>query len=120
MSPSSYDSTTENDRVAKAAERVLYLFDKVSGQIGIQFIQDVQGCSIYVVKRQDMYFPLYYTVLDEFALLSTSLSLLKNTVRHVLGQLEETSPAFLFPVQKHRHCYQYIPRYQPRKKYFSR
>ncbi len=70
------------DGVAKIAERLLYAFDRLPGhQVGITFVQQVEHVPVYRVKHDDMLLPLYYAVLDHIALVSTSLPLLRNTIR---------------------------------------
>lgn len=78
------------DRFAGAAERLLYLFDRFSGQIGIQFTQDVEGIPVYVLDRRDLLVPVYYSVIDDLGMISTSFPLLKNTMLQALGVTKET------------------------------
>ncbi len=72
------------DWLAQASERLLYLFDRVSGEVGISFQQEIEDVPVYVVKRYDLLIPVYYSVIEQVAFLSTSLPLLQETLNHVL------------------------------------
>ncbi len=76
------------DQIAKIAERVLYVFDKLGGQNGITFEQDYQRFPIYAIEQPDMICPLYYTIIDDIGVMSTSLPLLKNTILLALSGVE--------------------------------
>ena len=76
------------DQVAKIAERLLYVFDRFSGQVGLNFVQDVEGIPVYMVEQPEMLLPLYYAIIDDLGMLSTSLSLLKNTISLAVGKAE--------------------------------
>jgi hypothetical protein len=73
------------DQIAKIAERVLYVFDRLGGQVGITFEQQYQHFSIYRIEQPDMICPLYYAIVDDIGMLSTSLSLLKNSIHLALS-----------------------------------
>ncbi len=77
------------DRVVRAGERLLQLFDRVSGQIGFRFIHDIEGLPVYVLERPDMLMPIYYCTIDDVRMLSTSLPLLKKTIFQALGKIED-------------------------------
>lgn len=75
------------DRIARIAERLTYLFDKATGQIGMVFGQEYQGVKIYILQTPDMVFPLYYAIVGNIGQISTSLPLLKDSL---LSLLEKT------------------------------
>lgn len=89
------------DRIVYAAERLFYLFDRFSGQIGLRFTQEVEGFPVYVLERQDMLFPIYYSRIDEFGFISTSFLVLRKTMLQALGVTEKASS--LFPFQSTVH-----------------
>jgi hypothetical protein len=86
------------DRIAGAGERLLYLFDQISGQIGLRFTQDIEGFPVYILEQPGMLLPLYYCLIDDIALLSTSLPLLNKTILQALGKIEDE--VALFPFQR--------------------
>ncbi len=86
------------DRLAGAAERLLYLFDRISEETGIRFAQEVEGVPVYVLDQQDLFFPIYYSVVEDFGVISTSFPLLKTTILQALGITEERRE--LSPFQK--------------------
>ena len=77
------------DQVAKSGERLLYLFELVSGLIGVHVEQEVEGLPVYVIDREDLLLPLYYSIINDLWMVSTSLPLLKNTMLQTLGRVEE-------------------------------
>ncbi|MBD3304755.1 hypothetical protein GF339_00225 [candidate division KSB3 bacterium] len=79
------------DRIAKIAERLLYLFDRVTGGIGMQFFQKTDGVSVYMIDQEEMLMPVYYGIIDDMGLLSTSFPVLQRTIRHILMEAPETS-----------------------------
>jgi len=73
------------DRLAKIAERIMYIFDRVTGQIGITFKQEYQSFPIYVIAQPNMICPLYYTIAGDLGLISTALPLLESTILSAIG-----------------------------------
>ncbi len=75
------------DGTARIAERFLYAFDRLSGrQIGIQFVQHINRVPVYRIKNADLLLPFYYAIIDEVAMLATSLPLLRETIQTGLGR----------------------------------
>jgi hypothetical protein len=84
------------DRIAKIAERVLYGFDRLMRQSGMTFEQDFQRVSIYGIHQPDIIFPLYYAIIDDIGMISTSLSLLKSAILSAIGADDRPANAPLF------------------------
>ncbi len=80
------------DGVSRLAERLLYLVERVSGQIGIDVAHIVEHIAVYMIKQPDMVFPLYYSVIDELAIISTSLPLMQKTIQRAVGAGEKSEP----------------------------
>lgn len=89
---------TKLDQVVKFGERILYLIDMISWQIGIHEQFEVEGIPVYQIQNKDLLFPLYYSIIGDLGLFSTSISLLEDTMLQTLGkkpkrhteQVEET------------------------------
>jgi hypothetical protein len=73
------------DQIAKIAERVSYAFDRLGAGIGITFEQEYQHFSIYRIEQPDMICPLYYAIVEDIGMISTSHSLLKKSIRLALS-----------------------------------
>ena len=80
------------DWLAKKAEQIAYVFDCFSGKIGIRVAQSGGADAIYQIQTEQMRFPIYYATLDDVALLSTSLPLLKKTVARAMRGGEPVMP----------------------------
>ena len=80
------------DWLAKKAEQIAYVFDCFSGKIGIRVAQSGGADAIYQIQTEQMRFPIYYATLDDVALLSTSLPLLKKTVARAIHGGEPVMP----------------------------
>ncbi len=78
----------KSDRVARIAERLMVGYERLTHQIGITFHQKYQQHAVYVLQTPDMLWPLYYTVVGEAGLISTSLSLLYETIDVIQAQTD--------------------------------
>ena len=78
------------DQIAKIAERILYGYDEVTGEIGLTFEQRYHGAPVYVIDQPGMLCPLYYTILGNAGMIATSLPLLQHTIRTAMEKPEKT------------------------------
>ena len=88
---------TKIDRGVKFAERLIYLVGMISGQIGIQEQCEVEGIPVYRIQNTEMLFPVYYSVIGELGILSTSVPLLQQTMLQALGK---TPPPGSLPTEE--------------------
>lgn len=79
----------KTDQVARIAERLMYGYDRLTHQIGITFYREYQQNGIYLLQTPDMIWPLYYAVVGEAGLISTSLPLLYETIPFTMVQKEQ-------------------------------
>jgi len=77
------------NQIAKIAERISYAFDRLGAGFGITFEQEYQHFPIYSIEQPDMICPLFYTIIEDIGMISTSLPLLKNTIRLALSKVED-------------------------------
>lgn len=81
------------DQIAKITERGLYIFDQLFGQLGMDFVEKIEAVPVYKVQHEEMLLPIYYAVIDNLGLVSTSFPLLQDTIQRAIGQDEkETEP----------------------------
>jgi hypothetical protein len=83
----------KTDRVARVAERVMYGYERLTGQIGITYAHTHRNYPIYVLQTYDMYWPLYYAVVGEAGLIATSLALLHETMDIVIETMDINAPS---------------------------
>lgn len=77
---------TKIDPVVKFAERLVYLIDLVSWQIGIRQQFEVEGIPVYRIQNKEMLFPVYYSVIGELGILSNSVLLQRYALLQALGK----------------------------------
>lgn len=85
------------DQVARIAERLMYGYERLTHQIGITFYRKYRQHTVYRLQTPDMLWPLYYTVVGEAGLISTSLPLLYDTIEQTESvQVNRVSSASVF------------------------
>lgn len=75
----------KTDRVARVAERLMVGYDHLAHQIGITSAQKYRQHGVYALQTYDMLWPLYYAVVGEAGLISTSQPLLHETIDLVMA-----------------------------------
>ncbi|MCP4405829.1 MAG: hypothetical protein GY801_52090 [bacterium] len=74
---------------AKLAERVFYAFDWLT-EFGVEKLPlKLHSRAVYQVKQQDLLFPIYYTLVSDVAVVSSSLELLETVMVRISEQKPE-------------------------------
>ncbi|GAK55525.1 hypothetical protein U27_02359 [Candidatus Vecturithrix granuli] len=84
---------TKIDPTVNLTERLLYLMDSVSGAFGVQKQFEISGIPVYKLQHKEMIVPLYYSILGNLGMISTSFPLLQHTLLQALGKPTDLTPA---------------------------
>lgn len=82
------------DPTVNLAERLLHLMASVSGAFHLQKQVEMNGIPIYRLQHEEMIIPVYYSILGNLGMISTSFPLLQHTLLQAMGK-----PADAVPVQ---------------------
>ncbi len=77
---------TKIDPMVNFAERLFYLVEFVSGTLGIQKQVDINGIPVYALQHEEMIIPVYYSILGNLGIISTSFPLLQHTLLQASGK----------------------------------
>ena len=86
---------------AKLAERVFYAFDWLT-EIGVEKLPlKLHSHTVYQVQQADLLCPLYYTLVSDVAVVSSSLTLLESVITRISAEETEQKTDFLGAIVRH-------------------
>ena len=81
------------DPTINLAERLLHLIASVSGAFRVQQQAEMNGIPVYRLQHEEMIIPVYYSILGNLGMISTSFPLLQHTLLQALGKSADAAPA---------------------------
>lgn len=90
---------TKIDPVVNLVERLLYLIDSIAGPLGVQKQVEIKGVPVYTLQQEEMILPVYYSILGNLGIISTSFPLLQHTVLQASGKPVDAETRGLQPQQ---------------------
>lgn len=84
---------TQIEPIVNLAERLFSLIDFVSGAFGIQKQAEIHGIPVYKLQQEEMSVPVYYSILGNLGIISTSLPLLQHALLQALGKAADAAPS---------------------------